>query len=61
MIKNKIDSLIVSWSYDDKGNGIVTIGDKDPLGIDQRIRILDALSGELGLKFLKNIGVEFSK
>ena len=61
MIKNRVDSLIISWSYDDKGDGIVIIGDKDPLGIDQRIRVLDAFPGELGLKFLKNLGVEFSK
>ncbi len=59
--KNKVDSIIISWSYDDKGDGIVTIGDKDPLGIEQRIRILEAFPGELGLKFLKNLGVEFSK
>lgn len=62
--KTKNDSVIISWNYEKDGGdlkGIVLIGEKDPLGIDQRIRILDALPGELGLKFLKNIGVEFFK
>lgn len=61
MIKNKVDSLIISWSYDDNGDGIVTIGDKDPLGIEQRIRILDAIPNEKGLDILKCLGVEFEK
>lgn len=61
MIKKKNDSFIIAWNYNDDGEGIVTIGDKDPLGIEQRIRILDAIPNEKGLDILKYLGVEFEK
>lgn len=61
MIKKKNDSFIIAWNYNDDGEGIVTIGDKDPLGIEQRIRILDAIPNEKGLDILKCLGVEFEK
>lgn len=61
MIKKKNDSFIIAWNYNDDGEGIVTIGDKDPLGIEQRIRILDAIPNEKGLDILKRLGVEFEK
>lgn len=61
MIKKKNDSFIIAWNYNDDGEGIVTIGDKDPFGIEQRIRILDAIPNEKGLDILKCLGVEFEK
>lgn len=52
------DSMILSWSYHEDGKGVVIIGEKDPLGIKQRIRIIDSKFDEEGLKILRALGVE---
>ena len=36
----------------------MVIGDKDPLGIEQRIRVVDAKFDEEGLEILRALGVE---
>lgn len=54
----KNDSVILSWSYRDDGKGTVLLGRKDPLGITQRIEILDVFLDKDGLDILELIGVE---
>lgn len=61
MKKNFNDSLIISWSYLKDGSGIVIVGEKDPLGIEQRIRPVDVLQDEKGLELLKYLGVELEE
>ena len=51
-------SLILSWSYHEDGVGALVIGEKDPLGIVQRIRVVDAKFDEEGLEILRVLGVE---
>ena len=58
MKKSFNDSLILSWSFYEDGIGTLLIGDKDPLGIEQRIRVIDAKFDEEGLELLKALGVE---
>ena len=58
MKKSFNDSLILSWSYHEDGKGVVILGDKDPLGIEQRIRVLDSKFDEEGLEILRALGVE---
>lgn len=56
----KNDSVIVSWEFDGSvENGVVLIGRKDPLGIEQRIEIVDSKIGEEGLDILSKLGIEF--
>ena len=55
MKKSFKDSLILSWSYQ---VGTLVIGEKDPLGIVQRIRVVDAKFDEEGLEILRALGVE---
>lgn len=54
----KNDSVILSWSYDDDGKGTVLLGRKDPLGILQRIEVMDASTDEAGLGILRELGIE---
>lgn len=54
----KSDSVILSWSYDDNGKGTVLLGRKDPLGILQRIEVMDASTDEAGLGILRELGIE---
>ena len=54
----KNDSVILSWSYRDNGKGTVVLGRKDPLGITQRIEIMDVFLDKDGLDILELIGVE---
>ena len=58
MKKSFNDSLILSWSYNEDGVGGLVIGEKDPLGIVQRIRVVDAKFDEEGLEILRALGVE---
>ena len=58
MKKSFNDSLILSWSYNEDGIGTLVIGEKDPLGIIQRIRVVDAKIDEEGLEILRVLGVE---
>ena len=58
MKKSFNDSLILSWSYNEDGVGGLVIGEKDPLGIVQRIRVVDVKLDEEGLEILKELGIE---
>lgn len=53
-------SVILSWSYDDRGNGIVIMGEKDPLGIEQRIKPIQVWKDEVGISILKELDIEIS-
>lgn len=56
----KNDSVILSWSYRDDDKGTVVLGRKDPLGITQRIEIMDVFIDETGLKILRELGIELA-
>lgn len=51
-------SVILSWSYDDQGNGVVIMGEKDPLGIEQRIKPIQVWQDEVGISILKELDIE---
>lgn len=51
-------SVILSWSYDDHGNGVVIMGEKDPLGIEQRINIVQVWKDEVGISILKALDID---
>ena len=53
-------SVILSWSYDDHGNGVVIMGEKDPLGIEQRINIVQVWKDEVGISILKELDIDIS-
>lgn len=53
------NSVIVSWDYSNKdGSGLVIIGARDPLGIEQRIEIVNVLTNEEGLDILRKLGID---
>ena len=53
------NSVIVSWDYSSKdGSGLVIIGARDPLGIEQRIEIVNVLTNEEGLDILRKLGID---
>lgn len=61
--KTKNDSVIISWNYEKDGDdlkGIVLIGEKDPLGIEQRIKIIEAYKDSDGVEFLNKLGIDIS-
>lgn len=51
-------SVILSWSYDDHGNGVVIMGEKDPLGIEQRIKPIQVWQDEAGISILKELDID---
>lgn len=51
-------SVILSWSYDDQGNGVVIMGEKDPLGIEQRIKPIRVWQDEVGISILKELDID---
>lgn len=51
-------SVILSWSYDDQGNGVVIMGEKDPLGIEQRIKPIQVWQDEVGISILKELDID---
>lgn len=51
-------SVILSWSYDDRGNGVVIMGEKDPLGIEQRIKPIQVWQDEVGISILKELDID---
>ena len=51
-------SIVLSWSYDDHGRGIVIMGEKDPLGIEQRINIVQVWQDEVGISILKELDID---
>lgn len=51
-------SIVLSWSYDDRGNGVVIMGEKDPLGIEQRINIVQVWQDEVGIAILKELDID---
>ena len=54
-------SIILSWSYKDDGEGVVVMGRKNPLSInndsDICMEILNAWVNEEGLDKLKQLGI----
>lgn len=55
---SKNDSVVISWSYEDNGKGIVIVGHKDPMGIFQRMIPVGAYTDKDGIDFLHKIGIE---
>lgn len=53
-----VNSMMISWSYGSDGTGVVILGVKDPMGIEQRTEIFNAFSDEEGLAILKALGVD---
>ena len=51
-------SIVLSWSYDDHGNGVVIMGEKDPLGIEQRIKVVQVWQDEVGISILKELDID---
>ena len=51
-------SVILSWAYDDHGNGVVIMGEKDPLGIEQRIKPIQVWQDEVGISILKELDID---
>lgn len=51
-------SIILSWSYNYDGEGVVVMGRKNPLSINSDMEILDAWVNEEGLDKLKQLGID---
>lgn len=51
------NSALVSWSYTKDGEGLVLIGVRDPLGIDERMEIRTVATNEDGIDILKAMGI----
>ena len=51
-------SIILSWSYNYDGEGVVVMGRKNPLSINSDMEILNAWVNEEGLDKLKQIGID---
>lgn len=59
--KTKNDSVIISWNYEKDGDdlkGVVLVGEKDPLGIEQRIKVIEAYPDSEGIDFLNKLGID---
>ena len=55
---NKIDSVILSWSYNSDGEGVLIMGRKNPLSMNSDMEILNAWVNDNGLEKLKQFGIE---
>lgn len=51
-------SVILSWSYDSDGEGVLIMGRKDPLSMNGDMEILNAWVNDDGLEKLKQFGIE---
>lgn len=51
-------SIILSWSYNYDGEGVVVMGRKNPLSINSDMEILNAWVNEEGLDKLKQLGID---
>lgn len=51
-------SIILSWSYNFDGEGVVVMGRKNPLSINSDMEILNAWVNEEGLDKLKQLGID---
>lgn len=51
-------SIILSWSYNYDGKGVLVMGRKNPLSINSDMEILNAWVNEEGLDKLKQLGID---
>ena len=51
-------SVILSWSYDSEGEGVLIMGRKNPLSMNSDMEILNAWVNDDGLEKLKQFGIE---
>ena len=51
-------SIILSWSYNYDGEGVLVMGRKNPLSINSDMEILNAWVNEEGLDKLKQLGID---
>lgn len=51
-------SVILSWSYDSDGEGVLIMGRKNPLSMNGDMEILNAWVNNDGLEKLKQFGIE---
>ena len=51
-------SVILSWSYDSDGEGVLIMGRKNPLSMNGDMEILNAWVNDDGLDKLKQFGIE---
>ena len=51
-------SVILSWSYDSDGEGVLIMGRKNPLSMNGDMEILNAWVNDNGLEKLKQFGIE---
>lgn len=51
-------SIILSWSYNFDGEGVVVMGRKNPLSINSDMEILNAWVNDDGLEKLKQFGID---
>ena len=51
-------SVILSWSYNSDGEGVLIMGRKNPLSMNGDMEILNAWVNDDGLEKLKQFGIE---
>lgn len=51
-------SVILSWSYNSDGEGVLIMGRKNPLSMNSDMEILNAWVNDDGLEKLKQFGIE---
>ena len=51
-------SVILSWSYNSDGEGVLVMGRKNPLSMNGDMEILNAWVNDDGLEKLKQFGIE---
>lgn len=51
-------SVILSWSYNSDGEGVLVMGRKNPLSMNSDMEILNAWVNDDGLEKLKQFGIE---
>ena len=51
-------SVILSWSYNSDGEGVLIMGRKNPLSMNGDMDILNAWVNDDGLEKLKQFGIE---
>lgn len=51
-------SVILSWSYNSDGEGVLVMGRKNPLSMNNDMEILNAWINDDGLEKLKQFGIK---
>lgn len=51
-------SIILSWSYNYDGEGVLVMGRKNPLSMNSDMEILNAWVNDDGLEKLKQFGID---